>query len=297
MQTTVLRPSDPSWPVGLDALAEPPLSLRIRGALPDLLGAVAVVGTRYASDDALELTFELARKLAASGRVVVSGGARGIDAAAHRGALAAGGLTVCVLPSGVSPAYPPEHAALFAAIAARGALISEREDGVPHGPLFLRRNRLIAALAQVTLVVQAPLRSGALSTAAHARALGRPVLAVPQAPWDPRGAGCLELLRGSALICTSVADVLSVPAPGTAQTPAKAPDQAQNAFDVAHLDEDSRAVWQALRRRAQHADNLATRLGVPIMSVHQALTQLLIMGLVVEHGPGRYARRPPDEAR
>ena len=142
------------------------------------------------------------------------------------------------------------------------------------------------------MVVQAPLRSGALSTAAHARALGRAVLAVPHAPWDVRGAGCLELLARGARICTSAADVLSVPAPGAGESRAAPADQAKNAFDVEQLDEDSRAVWQALQRRVQHADNLATRLGMPIMSVHQALTQLLILGLVVERGPGRYARRP-----
>jgi DNA processing protein len=297
MQTTVLRPSDPCWPPSLGALAEPPSLVRVRGALPDLTGAVAIVGTRYASDDALELSFELARALAAGGRVVVSGGARGIDAAAHRGALEAGGRTLCVLASGFAPAYPPEHAALFEAIAARGALLSERDDGPPRGPLFLRRNRLIAALADVTVVVQAPVRSGALSTAAHARALGRPVLAVPHPPWDPRGAGCLELLRGSALICTSAADVLSVPAPGTSEIPESDRGLPQNSFDVEHLDDDSRAVWRALRRRAQHADNLATRLDLPIMSVHQALTQLLIAGLAVERAPGRYARQKPDQAR
>jgi DNA processing protein len=297
MGTTTLSPANPAWPRALNDLPNPPALLRIRGVLPELRGAVAIVGTRYASDDALDFTHALARALAAQGRTVVSGGARGIDAAAHRGALEAGGSTVCVLPSGFSPPYPPEHATLFAAVSSRGALVSERPDGVPKGPLFLLRNRLIAALTEVTVVVQAPLRSGALSTAAHARALGRPVLAVPHPPWDPRGAGCLTLLRGSALICTSAADVLSVPAPGAVALAPAPPDDVRKAFDVEHLDDDSRAVWRALQRRAQHADNLAARLRLPIMSVHQALTQLLLLGLAVERAPGRYARLTPDSAR
>jgi DNA processing protein len=297
MGTTTLLPADPAWPRALNDLPDPPAQLRIRGVLPDLRGAVAVVGTRYASDDALDFTHVLARDLAAAGRTVISGGARGVDAAAHRGALEAGGPTLCVLPAGFSPPYPPEHAALFAAITSRGALLSDRPDGAPLRPLFLQRNRLIAALAEVTVVVQAPVRSGALSTAARARGLGRAVLAVPQPPWDARGAGCLTLLRGNARICTSAADVLSVPAPGAGALAPTPPDDVRKAFDVEHLDDDSRAVWRALQRRAQHADNLAARLRLPIMSVHQALTQLLILGLAVERSPGRYARLHPDSAR
>lgn len=291
---------DLAWPARLADLPDPPTALRVRGELPILTGAVAVVGTRYADDDALAFARQLGRDLASAGRTVISGGALGIDAAAHRGALDVGGGTVSVLASGFAPAYPHANRNLFDAIERNGALLSEAPDGVPPDRwTFLRRNRLVAALAETVVVVQAPLRSGALSTAAVARRLDRPVFSVPYAPWDMRGAGCLQLLRRGARICTSLRDVLSVPAREAGKGPERAKEAAPEAearpaeitLDVSQLDEQGRAVWRALGTRPVHADNLARTLGVPIMRVQHALLELLVLGLAVEPSPGRYARK------
>jgi DNA processing protein len=301
-----LTPVDPAWPKGLTDLPDPPSALRVRGELPSLSGAVAVVGTRYADDDGLSFARQLGRDLASAGRAVISGGALGIDAAAHRGALDVGGATVSVLASGFAPAYPHANRNLFAAIERSGALLSEAPDGVPPDRwTFLRRNRLVAALAETVVVVQAPLRSGALSTAAIARKLERPVLSVPYAPWDARGAGCVQLLRRGARICTSLRDVLSVPAREAGKGPESATEAAPEAearpaettLDVSQLDDQGRAVWRALGTRPVHADNLARTLGVPIMRVQHALLELLVLGLAVEPSPGRYARKSESTAR
>jgi DNA processing protein len=302
IKTRTLTPADPAWPSSLNDLADPPVQIRVRGSLPELRNAVAVVGTRYADEDALAFAHRLGHDLALAGCAVVSGGALGIDGAAHRGALDAGGPTVCVLASGFAPAYPREHAALFEQIAQSGALVSEAPDRAPpEGWTFLRRNRLIAALAPSLVVVQAPERSGALSSARVALKLERQVFSVPYGPWDVRGGGCLQLLRNGARICTSVRDVLSVPARETGAvarkskgTPSEQAARAEqlpleNTLDVSQLDEEGRAVLRALGRRPVHADNLARALGVPIMRVQHVLLELLVAGLVREPTPGRYA--------
>ena len=291
-----LGPSDPSWPSCINELgARAPARLRIAGGWPRLAGAVAIVGTRAADDDALDFARGCAATLAAAGRAVISGGAAGIDAAAHRGALEAGGATLAVLASGFDPPYPPRHADLFAEIAGSGALVSECEDGTPpHPGRFLDRNRLIAALAEVVLVVQAPARSGALSTAAVAFNLKKPVFTVPYAPWIARGEGCLALLRQGAWICTSARDVLSLPAHDAPTTVAKvahpAGNPAENTDDFDNLDEHTRAVLRSLRKRAGHPDELSASLGLPILRVQQSLGQLVLLGLAVPRGDGRYAR-------
>lgn len=300
--TRTLTRADSAWPAGLNDLPDPPAELRVRGELPALGGAVAVVGTRYADEDALAFARQLGRDLAYSGRTVISGGAVGIDAAAHQGALDVGGPTVAVLATGFNPPFPREHRALFAQIEAVGALVSELADGHPVARwTFLRRNRLIAAMAESLVVVQAPVRSGALSTAAAAARLKRQVFAVPYAPWEVRGAGCLALLRGEARICTSLRDVLSVPARETGKSTTSSADEGssarENPIDVSQLDDEGRAVLRALGARPVHADNLAQRLGVPIMRVQRALLELLILGFATEPRPGCYAKNPEPRPR
>lgn len=293
-----LRPDDPCWSRGLDALVDPPSELRVRGDVPCLAGAVAIVGTRAADDGALEFARALGAAIAASGRAVVSGGARGIDAAAHLGALDVGGPTVAVLACGFDPPFPIEHVHLFAQIAEHGALISELADGHPPARwTFLARNRLIAALAESVVVVQAPLRSGALSTAAAASRLKKPVYAVPYAPWEARGQGCLELLRRGAQICTSPRDVLSKPAHRTDPDPVPVQRHEKNPIHVDGLDDDGRAVLGTLGRRARHPDDIAAALDLPIMRVQRAVLELLLQGLAVERTPGRYARNVEPEQR
>jgi DNA processing protein len=207
-------PGDPEWPTQLDDLRDTrPLLLWVRGSV-DLryacLSAVSVVGSRAATGYGSHVSTELAASLAERGLTVVSGGAYGIDSAAHRGALAADGLTVAVLASGLSYAYPGGHDSLFAAIAAQGALVSEcPPDRQPTRPGFLIRNRIIAALSRGTVVVEAALRSGALNTAKHARVLRRPLMAVPGPVTSVQSAGCHELIREwAALLVTGAKDVI-----------------------------------------------------------------------------------------
>jgi DNA processing protein len=160
----------------------------------------------------------------------------------------------------------------------------------------LSRNRLVAALAEAVVVVQAPFRSGALSTAAVARRLERRVFAVPYAPWEALGEGCTALLRGGARICTSVRDVLSVPPHAGWPAPEAGSGQAENIIHVDELDEDGRAVLERLGRRPLHPDELASSLGLPITRVQPALLSLLLLGLVEER-EGRYQRTSGRNAR
>jgi DNA processing protein len=286
----VLFPHDAGWPVSLSALDRPPDQLRILGRLPSLKGAIAIVGTRVADDDALAFTHDLAADLAAEGRTIVSGGAIGVDAAAHRGALSVGGATVVVLPTGFAPSYPEEHRTLFREVVERGgALVTEQPDELaPHPGTFLARNRIIAALAERVVVTQAPFKSGALSTAAAARKLEKPVFAVPQAPWEGRGAGFIDLVRRGALICTSPRDVLSLPA---LKRPAELNSAAEREGilgDFEGLDDRSRAILGAMGRGARHADALAADLGMALPALLTGLLELELAGRLVRLPDGRY---------
>jgi DNA processing protein len=256
------------------------------------------VGTRTPDPEAFEFARDLAFELGQAGCVVLSGGARGVDAAAHQGALDAGAPTVAVLATGLTSAYPPTHGPLFGRIAEQGALLTESDDdAAPHAFLFLRRNAVLAALAKVVVVVQAPVRSGALSTAAHARRLGRVVLAVPWAPFDVRGRGGVGLLRGGAGVCTSSKDVLSVPALG-AEIPTRGrARRTRKSNDHNVLDDDGEAIAAVLGPRPRHVDELASRAKLPPERAQRALLTLLLLGLAEERDPGRYTcrttRAPP----
>jgi DNA processing protein len=183
--------------------------LCVRGPLPTRARAVAIVGSRAASPYGIARARELASDLVRCGYTVVSGLARGIDAAAHRGALEAGGPSMAVLPGGLAQVTPPDHADLAEALVrAGGALVAEWPDARPPKPgMFLRRNRLIAALSAATVVVEAAERSGALSTAAVARKLGRPLLAVPGDADRPTARGTNALIKSGARLCERAGDV------------------------------------------------------------------------------------------
>lgn len=212
----VLIPGDAGWPTQVDDLAAPPLVLYTRGQPLRrlLLPSVTVVGSRAATSHGCRVAQDWSRALAAAGCCVVSGAAFGIDAAAHRGALAVG-YTVAVLASGVDVASPVAHRDLLARIAACGAVVSELPPGTrPARHRFLARNRLIAALAPVTLVVQAAPRSGASATARRAADLHRVVAAVPGAVGDPAHWGCHDLIRqGIATLVRDPAEVVELVAP------------------------------------------------------------------------------------
>ena len=207
-----LRSGDPGWPGLWRELTDPPRRIRGIGDAGLLdRPALAVVGTRRASPRGTAIARELGRTLAASGWIVVSGLALGIDGAAHRGALDAGGATVAVMASGVDRTYPLAHAGLRAEIDRRGCVITERDDGAP--PLrheFPRRNRLVAGLCRGVVVVEAPRRSGALVTAMLAADQNREVFAVP-GPIDWEGSrGCHHLLREGAHLVENLDDIRRV---------------------------------------------------------------------------------------
>jgi len=212
-------PGDPEWPTQLEVLGDArPVLLWLRGST-DLrfacLRSVSVVGARAATGYGEHVATEMAASLAERGWAVVSGGAYGIDSCAHRGALGAEGVTVAVLASGLSYGYPRGHHELFAAIAGQGVVVSEwPPDRGPTRPGFLVRNRMIAALSCGTVVVEAALRSGALSTARHARDLCRPLMAVPGPVTSGQSEGCHEIIREwGAVLVTGARDVIETVSP------------------------------------------------------------------------------------
>lgn len=267
-----LRRGDAGWPLAFEHLRPPPEQLFLRGAWPHRLPAVAIVGTRRASVEACDLTFRVAADLARSGVVIVSGGAYGIDAAAHEGALDVGGVTVAILGTPLEPAYPRDHAALYERIAERGAVATELEHGASvRAGRFLHRNRLIAAVADAVVVVQAPVQSGALSTARAARQLGRPVLAMPWSPLEAASEGTNALLfDGLARLVRDGRDVAACL--GLTLVPRAAP-----AASVAHEGLTAR-VLSALTREPRHADELARELDVPAPQLLHALLELTLAG-------------------
>jgi len=264
------------YPESLLDLSDPPPEIYVRGSLPAAV-AVAIVGSRAATRYGLERAEVLAADLARLGFVIVSGLARGIDAAAHRGALEAGGITIAVLPGGLSALTPADHAGLAHRIARRGALLSEWPGAFPvRRGLFVRRNRLIAALSQATVVVEAAERSGAISTAAAARRLKRPLLAVPGDVDRATSRGCNALLRAGAGFCESAADVLrALPKPCAA---------GGGASDEARL-------AAALADDPLPAEALAQAAGLAIERALAGLLHLEWAGEAAPHPGQRWSRR------
>jgi DNA processing protein len=290
-----------------DVAPVPPFALWTKGvAAIDTLGvrSVAIVGARAATEYGQHVAAELAFGLARRDVAVVSGGAHGIDSAAHRGALAAQGLTVLASAAGLDRPYPPANAWLFDRVSESGVLISESPPGAAaYRRRFLSRNRLIAALATGTVVVEAAARSGARNTANHCSSLGRPVMAVPGPITSAMSVGCHELLRREedpAILITSVDDVLGVVGSigeGLDQwSPAQSSsDPTTVALDS--LDSVARQVFEGLPARGWvDEDALAIRSGVPAPEVLRALPTLKLAGLLESSADGHRiaasARRP-----
>ncbi len=224
---------------------------------------------------------ELARAFVAVGVGVVSGLARGIDSAAHRGALEGAGDTIAVLGTGVNVPYPAAHRALHSEIGDRGLLISEYEPGTKaFQGSFPQRNRIIAALAKVTIVVEAPYKSGAVNTATHALELGRVVAAVPGQIDSPRSAGCNQLLRDGAQVISSIADAL-----GLFGLADKRPT------NVPSLTYPETRVWDALAPGEASVDNLAYRLGMSVRQVIETVGRLEVLGIIQQRSDGMVWRR------
>jgi DNA processing protein len=304
-------------PPRLADLPEPPSALYVRGELPRG-PCVAVVGTRRPSRAALCFAKDLAADLVRAGVSVLSGGARGIDTAAHRGALAAGGTTLVMAPAGFAAPYPPENAALFRRVLAAGgayaALVPDDQPATQAA--FFHRNACLVALAHAVVVVQAGYRSGARNAAAQARHLGRSVFAVPFSPWFGRGRGCLEELRAGAALCLSAADVLSelerlgcqlVPTPRKKSQ--RRHEKALNApRAAAPLGSEASTTWGGMVRDSSelnaerrvlgalesgvcHADGIATQAGLPVSAVQQVLLTLRLRGVLVCDPTGHLALR------
>lgn len=241
---------------------------------------VAIVGTRDASPYGVRVTAALAEAFVGAGIGVVSGLARGVDAAAHRATLEAGGKTIAVMGTGVDVPYPAAHRGLHAEVAAKGLVISEHKPGTPAGPgCFPRRNRLIAALARVTIVVEAPYKSGAINTANQAMEAGRVVAAVPGPIDSPRSAGANLLLRDGAQMIHSVDDALMLyglvrgrkdgsPAPGSLDS----------------------AVWEALASGSAPVAELGIMAGLSVRQVLEGVARLELNGMVRQGANGDIER-------
>lgn len=202
---------DPRYPSVLAETNNPPACLFYQGILPDFTKAVSIVGSRKCTSYGKETAKKIAASLAVEGVVIISGGARGIDSAAHEGALSAGGKTAVVAACGLDHIYPPENKDLFQTIIqSGGAVLSEYAPGTPPlGRQFPARNRIIAGLGRGTLVVEAAERSGSLITSDFALEEGRDVFAIPGNIWMPMSKGTNQLIRNGAICCTSAADIMS----------------------------------------------------------------------------------------
>jgi len=275
-------------PSALRSLCPPCRRLYIRGRLPaEGRPRVAVVGSRTPSGSGRRVAYDLGWGLARAGIVVVSGMARGIDAAAHRGAADAGGITVAFLGNGVDVVYPRSHRELAASILERGALVSEYPDGTPPLPYhFVARNRLVAAYTRGTAVVEAGAKSGALITAGLALELGRDLWAVPGDPLRPVCRGSNRLVRDGAGVILDAGDLVVALGLERAGTGGEAPEPEG-------LAGGERAVWRSLDRDgAADAEALARRTGLPAARILEALSVLELTGIIEREGDGyRTARR------
>ena len=290
-------PEDAEWPDGLDDLgSESPLCLWVRGEdfMAPVKRTVAVVGSRDATGYGLSVAGELGKGLADRGITVISGGAYGIDGQAHRAALASSSRTlptVAVMAGGVDRYYPSGHEDLLREIARRGLMVSELPPGAtPTRHRFLKRNRLIAALSTLTVVVEARWRSGALSTARRAVEIGRLVAAVPGSVYSANSAGCHRLLHDGALCVTDEKEAFELIAEsgeGLAVEP-EVPPAEHDGLSLVDL-----MVLEALpKRRGAEVESLASVAGVSLADVRAGLGRLQLMGLCVrsEHGWQRSAQ-------
>ncbi|MCI7125537.1 MAG: DNA-processing protein DprA [Agathobaculum sp.] len=310
----ILTLGDSAYPDRLRAIADPPVVLYVRGRWPDfdVTPAVAVVGTRDATQYGRTTAEKLGAALARAGFITVSGMARGNDGAAHRGALRAGGLTVAVLAGGADVCYPPEHRSLMGDILLSGAVVSEYPPGSePRGAHYHNRNRIISGLSVATVIVEATdWRSGALITVRHALDQGRDVYAVPGTLDAPRSAACNALIeRGEAALLSSPAALVRAysgllrgantqvrPAPPrqdrhrqgearrpkAADTPVLRTQASAPAGDALpqSLGDDERAIVELVRQGVSGADELVARCGLPAARVMSLVTMLEMDGIL-----------------
>ena len=278
---TILAEYEPGYPSLLGQIHDPPAVLFLRGQIrPEDQAAIAVVGTRHATPYGLRQAERLAGSLAQAGLTIVSGLARGIDAAAHRGALAAGGRTLAVLGSGVLNVYPPEHEELAAAVIGRGALISEAPPlAAPHSGVFPQRNRIISGLSLGVIVVEADHRSGALITARQANEQGREVFAVPGRVDDRTSHGCHRLIRDGAKLVESADDVLEELGP-MFQPALRGDGRELRAPAELLLNELEQQVLDAIETQATPIDTILVSTGLTVSQVLSTISVLEMRHLI-----------------
>ncbi len=277
----ILTESNPAYPRVLREIHDPPGVLFVRGTLSSVDDlAIGIVGTRHATQYGLRQAERLAGGLARAGFTIVSGLARGIDAAAHRGALTAGGRTLAVLASGVMSIYPPEHDKLAEEVAARGALISESPPhAAPLSGTFPQRNRIISGLSLGVIVVEAAERSGALITARHAMEQGREVFAVPGNVDSRASTGCHQLIRDGAKLVESVDDVLEELGPLVAASPREDGQTIHHPAELL-LNEVEQFVLQTIGTEATPIDHIVAESKLPVPQVLSTLSVLEMRRLV-----------------
>lgn len=274
------------YPMALAEIYDPPHLLYVKGSLvPGDARAIAVVGSRHCTGYGQRISERLGRELAQTGFTVISGLARGIDGAAHRGALKGGGRTLAVLAGGLAKVYPPEHKDLALEIQTAGALLSEASMKMDHlADLFPPRNRLISGLARGVVIVEAAERSGALITARQAADQGRTVFAVPGPVDSAASAGTNLLLRQGAVLVRGAEDIIEE-LEGTAATLASTPPQVPPGLDDAQM-----RLWELLKEQPKHVDDIARQLGCPIHEVTGTL-MMLEMRKAVKRLPGNMYER------
>jgi DNA processing protein len=292
-----LASSEPDFPSGLSALDPPPPLIAVLGHTALFKREmVAVVGARNASALGIKFTSRLAADLGAAGLVVVSGLARGVDQAAHKGSIDTG--TVAVVAGGIDIVYPPEHQALYDELRQRGAIVSEMPLGMaPLSRHFPRRNRLISGLARGVVVIEAAERSGSLITANYALEQGREVFAVPGSPLDPRAKGANRLIRDGATLTESANDVLNVLRPILGQAFHEPPDHelapppAGQPADEREVDRVRSLVEEKLGPAPVEVDELIRQCATPAAAVLTVLLELELAGRAQRHPGNRFAWR------
>ena len=284
----VLISPDENYPAMLREIYDPPLVLYVKGELTSKdKNAVAMVGSRQTTHYGIESARKLAYQLAYVGVTVVSGGARGIDTAAHQGALAAKGRTICVLGTGINLIFPPENKELFERIAANGALVTQfpfNRNGDKQ--TFAIRNRIVAGMTLGTVVVEADLHSGALITSNFATEYGRQVFAVPGRIDSPRSKGCHDLVKKGAKLCEGAEDILSefeylFPSSNKPPSPGET-----GVLPAMELSANEQKVFDALDGEERSIDEVIRASGLPSSAVSVALLSLE-MKRVVKQLPGK----------
>ena len=287
----LLRLGDDGYPELLAGIAGAPERLFVIGD-PEVLHlpALAIVGSRNPTKGGAQNAFEFARHLASAGFCIVSGLAQGIDAAAHRGALAAGAATIAFLGHGIDRVYPAVNRDLAHAIARHGALVSEFPLGTaPNRTLFPQRNRLISGISLGTLVVEAARRSGSLITARLAAEQGREVFAIPGSIHNPLTRGCHQLIRQGAKLVEAADDIVAELAPLAGHLLQAADEPGSPPATRSEADEEYVKLLEALGHDPVSTDELAARSGLTINQVSSMLLILELEGKIEKLSGGRYS--------